>query len=59
MSKGYRSAVAKMYRRLSVFGLVELSGMGAIVAGVWMIYEPAALVIAGIGAILWAQGNKA
>lgn len=59
MSKGYRAAAVKMYRRLRLSGLVELGGMGAIVAGVWMIYEPAALVIAGIGAILWAQGKQA
>ncbi len=47
-------------RRLDLSsGVAELGGMAAIVAGTWMVYEPAAFVIAGIGSVLWAQGKRA
>ena len=37
----------------------EIAGLASIAGGLWMVYEPAALVAAGIGAILWAQGHRA
>jgi hypothetical protein len=50
------SILVQVRKRITVSGLIEVGGMGAIVAGVWMIFEPAAVIIAGSGAILWAQG---
>lgn len=36
--------------------LIELAGIMAITAGIWLIYPPAALIVGGAGAVLWAQG---
>ena len=36
--------------------MFELAGLGTMTAGVWMVYEPAAVILAGAGIILWAQG---
>lgn len=38
---------------------VEVVGLASITGGLWMVYEPAALIVAGAGAILWAQGHRA
>ena len=36
--------------------LAELAGLAIMTAGVWMVFEPAAVILAGAGIILWAQG---
>lgn len=36
----------------------EVAGLASIAGGLWMVYEPAAFVVAGAGAILWAQGHR-
>lgn len=36
--------------------LAELVGLAAIVVGVGVIYLPAAIIAAGAGLVLWAQG---
>jgi hypothetical protein len=35
---------------------VEAAGMVAILGGVWMLYEPLALIVGGVGALLCAVG---
>lgn len=45
-------------KRLSFSGGAELGGMAVFVAGVWMVWEPAAVMLAGIAAVLWSQGRK-
>lgn len=39
-------------------GLVELAGLAAIVVGVYQVNEPAAWIVAGLGAAFWAQGAR-
>ena len=39
--------------------VVELAGMAGIVTGIWMIWEPAAIITGGFGVWLWAQGLAA
>lgn len=41
-----------------LLNLVQLSGCGLVVAAIWMVYEPAALVTAGAGLIAWAEGRR-
>ena len=53
-----RAGIGQALKRLSVSGPVEVVSLGAIVVGVGMVYEPAAVVIAGLGGLLWAQGRK-
>lgn len=45
-------------RRLSISGPVEVVSLGAIVVGVGMWSEPLAVILAGLGGLLWAQGRK-
>ncbi|MNH47754.1 hypothetical protein D3C79_1111610 [compost metagenome] len=35
--------------------LAGLLGFGLLVAGVWMVYHPAAFIVAGIGLLAWAR----
>lgn len=35
---------------------VEIAGVAGIAIGTWMVYEPAAFIIGGVGAILWSMG---
>lgn len=35
---------------------LQLGGVACVVAGVWMVFPPAALVAAGAGLILWERG---
>ena len=37
--------------------LVEAAGFAAITWGAYQVYEPAAWVIGGLGAVLWVQGR--
>lgn len=46
-------------RRLDPATSAEIAGLVSISGGLWMVYEPAALIVAGAGAILWAQGHRA
>lgn len=32
--------------------LLELAGFGLVIVGVWMLFVPAAFIVAGVGAIL-------
>lgn len=34
----------------------ELAGLGLIVAGVWLMFMPAALIVAGVGALALSWG---
>lgn len=36
----------------------QLLGVAAIVSGVWLVFPPAALVLGGVGLVLWAEGRK-
>lgn len=36
-------------------GLIEIAGLAAVLAGVYQVYEPAAFMVGGIGAVLWAN----
>lgn len=38
--------------------LAEIAGLTSIAGGLWMVYEPAALIVAGLGCVLWAQGHR-
>jgi hypothetical protein len=44
--------------RFKLLMLVQLAGLGAIAYGIAMISLPAALIVAGIGAVLWSQGAE-
>lgn len=44
--------------RLPTPGLVEFAGIVAVLVGVGMIYEPAAWIAGGLGAVLWVQGRQ-
>lgn len=35
--------------------LAGLMGFALLVAGVWMIFPPAALIVAGVGLLCWAK----
>ena len=37
--------------------MAELAGLALVTAGVALIYEPAAFMVAGVALILWAQGR--
>lgn len=54
------AAMAARFRlgrpRALLASTVQLVGLGAIVGGVAMLSTPAALIVAGIGAVLWSQG---
>ena len=53
------SRIGQALTRLRLSSAAEIGGLAAIVAGVWMVYEPAALIAAGLGTVLWAQGQRA
>ena len=42
-------------RRIMVI-MIEMAGLTAVTAGVALVYIPAALVVGGLGLVLWAQG---
>lgn len=35
--------------------LAGLLGFALLVAGVWMVYPPAAFIVAGVGLLVWAK----
>lgn len=35
--------------------VVGLLGFALLVAGVWMVYRPAAFIVAGVGLLVWAK----
>lgn len=35
--------------------LAGVLGFALLVAGVWMVYRPAAFIVAGVGLLLWAK----
>lgn len=37
--------------------VAQVAGLATVVAGIWQIYEPAALIAGGLGLVLWAQGS--
>lgn len=39
-------------------GLIEIAGLAAVLVGVYQVYEPAAFVVGGLGAVLWVQGRS-
>lgn len=39
--------------------LVELTGVLLVIAGLWAVWPPAALIIAGVSGVLWAAGDRA
>lgn len=41
----------------AVEGVAQVVGLVAVAAGIWMIYEPAAVIASGLGLALWAQGR--
>ena len=43
-----------MTRREWALTAVEVAGVVLVAAGVWLIYHPAALIVAGVGALLFA-----
>ena len=42
--------------RTTAVTIIQLAGLGAVVYGVALVSLPAALIIGGIGAVLWSQG---
>lgn len=38
-------------------GVVQAVGFGGLAYGVWMIYEPAAVIGGSVGLLLWAWGG--
>ena len=36
----------------------QVIGLGAVVAGVWEIHPPAALILGGLLALLWGEGRR-
>ena len=52
-----RGIMRYLGRRVRREDVTELAGLGLVVAGVGQIYEPAAIILAGIGCIAWAQGR--
>ena len=38
--------------------MTEIAGLACVVTGAWMIYPPAAVIIAGLGLILGAQAAR-
>ncbi len=52
------AAFRQARKRMSLTGPVELASCGAIVVGVGMWSEQLALILAGFGGLLWAQGRK-
>lgn len=49
--------LSRMALRLLAVDVVQVGGLAAVVAGVWLIYEPAALIAGGLGVVLWGQGR--
>lgn len=37
--------------------VAQVAGLAAVGAGVWMIYEPAGVIVGGLGLVFWAQGG--
>lgn len=37
--------------------IAEVIGIGSAMVGAWLIFPPAALIAAGVGLVLWAQGG--
>lgn len=44
-------------RSIRAPGLIEIAGLAAVLVGVYQVYEPAAFVVGGLGAVLWVQGR--
>jgi hypothetical protein len=56
-SRAVAREAAAVRQRVRLHGVIEIAGLTLIVAGVWMVWVPAAFVAAGAGAVLWAQGR--
>lgn len=52
-----RAAWRRFVRRGRIL-TIELVGIASVVVGVWLVYEPAAFIIGGAGAVLWAIGAE-
>ena len=51
-----KRAITKITRNRAAS--VELVGLGLLVAGAWMLWPPMALILAGLAAVVIAQGVK-
>lgn len=47
-----------LVRQVRPTTLGELAGLGLIDLGVWMMFEPLAVMLAGAGLVLYFQGRK-
>ena len=54
---GFAQSLARLLSSRAAF-LAEVAGLASIACGLWMVYEPAALIVAGLGSIAWALGRR-
>lgn len=50
--------LAAVGRRVTPASAGELAGLALFDAGVWMVFEPLAVMLAGAGIVLYFQGRK-